>query len=340
MIKRIFAMLIMGTLLLGIAVGCGVSKSSQSIKEGRSNQAVVQETITAAGADQFGDKAAYSSSVKGEALNSEEGKAADNGTVNLDNNPVNSGHKIIRTGEIQLETLNFEESVSKLTDYIASIGGYIETSSVQGKRIASGESRALRSAHFTFRIPQMKYNQMFVDVEKFGTVVSKQSRGEDITDRYFDTEARLKALKIQEERLLSLLQKAEKMEDILAIERELQNTRYQIENYTGTIRKWDSLVNFSTITVNVYEVREIKPDAPDKRDSLFNRISFGFINSMRQLWRLTQDIIVGLVVALPFIVPLAGIGYLISLISRARKNRKKTVAVKPEASSAENKKDE
>ena len=75
-------------------------------------------------------------------------------------------------------------------------------------------------------------------------------------------EARLKSLKLQEERLLTILSKAELLQDIIELERELSNVRYEIENYTGTLKKWDNLIEYSKVTIDVYEVHEIKEEEP------------------------------------------------------------------------------
>lgn len=133
----------------------------------------------------------------------------------------------------------------------------------------------------------------------------EQSQGQDITDQHFDTYARLKSLKIQEERELLLLQKAVKLSDILELEKELNNVRYQIETYTGTLRKWDSLVNYPTIKVIIREVDEAKLIIPAKENGLWARISYSFTSSIKQLSEITQNFLVILVAMLPFLVVLS-----------------------------------
>lgn len=231
---------------------------------------------------------------------------------------VDSGQKVIFKGQIDLETLDFEKTITELTRYISSIGGYQQSSAVHGGKIGYD---SVRSAEYVFRIPKKNYTQSFTDIKKFGTVVSEQSNGEDITDQYFDTEARVKSLKIQQERLLALLQKADKMEDILKIETELQNVLYQIENYTGTLKKWDSLVDYSTVSVNVREVEQITP-VKEKQKGLFGRIAAGFTNSIDGLWDFTQNLLIFIASALPIILPLGIITYVIYRVIRKKYPKK------------------
>ncbi len=228
---------------------------------------------------------------------------------------VDNQQKIIFTGQLDYQTLEFDKTRNSLCSYIASIGGFQQSSSVRGGGI---DYNGLKSATYVFRIPKSKYEQSFLDLRKFGNVVFEQSNGEDVTDRYFDTEARLKSLRIQEERLLELLKKAVKMEDILKLEKELQTTNYDIENLTGTLKKWDSLVEYSTLTVNINEVEKIKPVQPKENDGFFHRISSGFINSLKGLWGFIQDAVVGIAAALPILIPLGAIGYVLFRFIRRR----------------------
>lgn len=287
MYKKLTAGLLLFTFLLFSLAGCGNSKRADM-----SNTASSMPAAAAQGK---------------EAPKNQSAEVQNGLPLNNSQTPDMGGHKVIQTGTLSIETLKFEETVSNLTNYITSVGGYIESSNIRGNRITNYETNSARNAQFVFRIPQGKFSQLFTDVKSFGTVVSEQSKGEDITDKYFDTEARVKSLKIQEDRLLSLLQKAGKMEDIIALEKELQSTRYQIENYTGTIRKWDSLVNYSSVTINIAEVQEIKAVAPNSKNGLLHRISFGFTNSIIHLWNFMQDLLVFVISALPYLVPMAAI---------------------------------
>lgn len=234
--------------------------------------------------------------------------------------PVVGGHKIIQTGNISMESLKFDESVSKTLDYVTSIGGYAESSNIQGQGISSGNTAMKRTANYVFRVPSDKYLDFFSKMKGYGVVTSEQSQGQDITDQYFDTDARLKSLKIQEERELVLLQKAIKLSDILELEKELNNVRYQIESYTGTLRKWDSLVNYSTVKVTIREVNEAKIIVPTKEKGLWARMAYSFTYSMKQLGEITQSFIVLLVAMLPFLAVLSVILFVAFYI---RKNYKK-----------------
>lgn len=303
--------LLVGLLTLVISfsmVGCG--KSSESTADALNEQVSVN----------------FSKPIKGDTekldLTFSEEKSATSGQVvsnnasgqNIDN-MANVSQKIIFTGQVNLETIEFEKDKTGLCQYISSIGGFTQNSTVHGSGIGYG---GLKSAEYVFRIPKAKYSQSFIDLRKFGTVVLEQSSGEDVTEQYFDTEARLKSLKIQQERLQELLKKAVKMDDILKIEKELQTTLYEIENYTGTLKKWDSLVEYSTLAVNISEVEKIKPITPKEKDGFLSRIALSFKNSVIDLGVFLQDLVVALAATLPAFISLGLIGYFIYRVMRKK----------------------
>lgn len=236
------------------------------------------------------------------------------------------GHKVIYTGEVVLESLDFEDAVEEVQKFVNSIGGYAESSFIEGRRISETVRPSRRTAVFTFRIPQLRFSSFAVNLKEFGNVLSSSTHGENITERYFDTEARLTSLRIQEERMLSLLEKAENIEDLLRIESELTHLRYQIESFTGTLQKWDNLVQFSTVRVEVREVDQVTPDP--ETATWFDEIGEAFKDSVLAVIKTLQNIVIFFIMALPFLlvfIPVFLIMRKIYCLYRTRKNRNKTI---------------
>lgn len=77
---------------------------------------------------------------------------------------------------------------------------------------------------------------------------------QNVTDEYYDIEARLKSLRTQEERLLALLEQSGSLEDIVQLEQALSDVTYEIEKLTGTLRNYDSLIEYMTVTIDLREV--------------------------------------------------------------------------------------
>ena len=73
---------------------------------------------------------------------------------------------------------------------------------------------------------------------------------------YVDFESRKTSLLAEEQRLIELLEKAENLTDVIQLEDKLSEIRYEIDRIESSLRTFDSLVSYSTITLNVQEVKD------------------------------------------------------------------------------------
>lgn len=123
----------------------------------------------------------------------------------------------------------------------------------------------------------------------------------DVTESYTDTEARLKTLRLQEERLLEILSKATQLTDVLELESRLSDVRYQIESYEATLRNFDSRISYSTLHITLQEVVEYSIiNSPPQ--TLGQRLSDGFKDSMRMVKNSAESVLVWLVTFLPLVL--------------------------------------
>ena len=74
-----------------------------------------------------------------------------------------------------------------------------------------------------------------------------------MTLEYIVLQARINSLRLQEERILSLLERADSLEYIFEIEKKLGDVRYEIESYTSRLNKMESLISYSKITLTLTE---------------------------------------------------------------------------------------
>lgn len=164
--------------------------------------------------------------------------------------PDVSARKIIYSSAYSIETKAFDDSVRSLDSLCTKYGAYYERSNTYS---TGGNARR---ATFTVRVPVGNYQAFIGEADSIGVVVSSSQNNKDVTESYFDTEARLESAKIREERVLEILKNSADLDDVLALERELADIRYEIESYTGTLRKYDSLISYATVEINISEVQE------------------------------------------------------------------------------------
>src|SRR5690606_29926274 len=124
--------------------------------------------------------------------------------------------KEIRNIYVSLETTEFNSTIENLDKIINKHNGYIENSNISYNN--DYNNKILKYAQYTIRVPKENVDRFTKEMDSIGNIVSQNSSKQDITKQYYDTESRLNVLKIKEERILALLEKAEKMEDIITIE--------------------------------------------------------------------------------------------------------------------------
>ena len=126
--------------------------------------------------------------------------------------------KVIRHANMELETKEFDPALSGILQAVANAGGYIESQDQGGGSSYGGGRYRERYANINARVPSAKLDGVIRSVGGLCNVVTQSQSMDDITDRYYDAEAHLTTLRVQEERLLEILSKAEKLEDIITLE--------------------------------------------------------------------------------------------------------------------------
>jgi hypothetical protein len=282
-LKSLVTLFLVLFLSMIIITGCGAKKSETSV----SPEAAVQSQ-SAADSTGFGSNAQKPEEGKKEVIAN------------------SSDRKIIKSASMELEALEFDKTTNAIITKIQSMGGYVESSNIQGRRIADKGQIENRTASITFRVPKQSFDAFILEVGNLGNVISKNTSGQDVTGEYFDTEAHLKSLMIQEERLLEILKKTGQLKDIIELEKELANVRYQIENLTGTLKKWDNLIDYSTVRLDIREVQEVQL-GKEKPKTLWDQISHGFSESIELLIKTCKQLLILLASILPFVIVILAI---------------------------------
>ncbi len=216
--------------------------------------------------------------------------------------PKPSPRKLIKTIEMAIEVRRPEEVSVTLQALAETLGGYV--SGVGASRMSDGAMQV----SLTLRIPVEKLDAARAEVKKLAAkVLSEQLRTEDVTDQLVDLDARLKTLKATEAELQALLAesraKARKVEEIMAIFRELTEIRTQIEQIGAQVVGLDRQVAYSTLQIQVSPISAARPVTGDGwqpgdrvRDSVRTLVNF--------LRSLGDFLIFALIVGLPVLLVL------------------------------------
>lgn len=227
--------------------------------------------------------------------------------------------KIILNADLQIETLDFDNTCANLLKLLEENGGYLSSSNLY----APAYEGAQRSYYYEMRIPADHYTEFLGHAGETGNVVSQNEHTQDITSAYVDTESRLKSLRLQEERLFTMMEQAGELETLLAIQNQLTEVQYQIENYTSQMNTYDDLIDYSTICITVQEVKRIT----EASDNFGQRIGAAFGNSWHAFVVGLQNFIIVLIYLLPFVLLLCVLsGFVIFIWSKRKKRTPKPKA--------------
>lgn len=306
-IRRLSAMLSMAVLLMAVAGGCGSSSSNGW--EGAKDTVSMEAPMAASMDGGLYENAAMAEEGAGEEVPEQQVQASD--------------RKLIKTVDMSVETEEFDTLVSNVETKVSSLGGYIEMSNVYNGSYTSNYRS--RSADITARVPADKLDQFITEVAEYSNVIRKEERVEDVTLQYVDMESHKKALMAEQESLLSMLENAQSIEDIIAINEQLTDVRYRIESMESQLRTYDNKINYSTLYLNIQEVEQYEPYAPK---SAGERIREGFVRNLHRVGDGISNFFIELVIALPILAVMAvviaivvGIVYLI--IKAGEKNAEK-----------------
>ena len=229
---------------------------------------------------------------------------------------VLENQKIIYTGDINLETTAFDETVKALAALAEVKGGYLESSTV------GGGSRGYRWADYTVRVPSAQFQSFLDQAGELAHVTWRNTNLENITETYYDTAGRLKTQQIKLERLQALLAKATSMGDIITIESAISETEWDIENLSGTLRHYDALVDYATIDVELNEVYKLS--GQDEAVTTFGgRLGQSFTNGLRAVGTFLEDLAVLIAYSWVWLVALAVVIVLLVRLVRYKRAGKK-----------------
>lgn len=103
------------------------------------------------------------------------------------------------------------------------------------------------SLNLSIRVPQDQYTSTLAQLRQMGEVISDNENVQDVTAEFIDNKARLENLYKLRDRIQLLLNRADRIDDILKIERELNRTQSEIDRLEGRMKYLKGQVDYATI---------------------------------------------------------------------------------------------
>lgn len=291
-------------------------------------QAAAEESVEAQAAmdyaaDADGADAGYARETGSAAAPSDNG-ADDGGQTDLQS----SNRKIVYTGNVSLQTLEYDDSAQSIHDKITKYGGFIESENTSNEdpywyyreRTGSSARRVRRNLSISARIPAEKFDAFMKDLENDGQVINTSINAQNISVSYANHDASRKALEIEQDRLLKMMEKAETIEEMIAVEERLTQVERELGNEKTTLSAMDRDVNFSMVNINLEEVFEYSETVVET--TYGERLKRAFGNAIAGFVEFWGDVVLFIVGTFPFLIMLAVILFaVVKLIRRGHRRR-------------------
>jgi hypothetical protein len=151
--------------------------------------------------------------------------------------------RIVKTGEVTLEVENVGEALGRVRAMAVELGGY-----VGGSQAGTLEDRAT----LTIRIPAATFEDALARLHGMDAeVIAEATREQDVTSQVVDLGARIENLGASEASYRELVARAERVEDILAVQSRLDDVRGQIEQLQAQLDALEGQAALSTLTVTL-----------------------------------------------------------------------------------------
>lgn len=219
--------------------------------------------------------------------------------------------KIIYNGRVELVVPDLDAAASRLLELISAEGGYVSETDV------SGSPGSQRRGSWKLRVPAERFADLMAAIGRLGELTQTRTDSQDVSQEYYDLEARISVKQQEEERLLAILDEAAgKLKDILEVERELARVRSEVEQMQGRLRWLAHNTALSTITVNLTEIRNyVAPAAP----TFVERIARRFQGSIERVGLFLEWAVLAAVGLVPWLVVILPVGLAAWLVIRRRR---------------------
>ncbi len=290
------------------------------------HEAALEDSSTDSGSAELSQEAVLSQEVSNPAT--DPARTSDEAT------PVE--RKLIRNVSMNLETREFDALTKSISDAVTFFGGYMEQSDVSGNSLYWSDERSSRCSNLTARIPENKLDAFLTEVSGQGNVTYKNESVQDVTLQYTDITSRKKTLQMEQDRLWELLEKAESIDAVIALEARLSEVRYQLESIESQLRTLDNQIVYSTVYLSIQEVQVLTSTDPD---TIPVRIQKGLSRSFNTLKISSVDFLVWFISSLPILAVFAVLVFIAVIILKKplkrRKTRKQKGMDKTEATNAQ-----
>ena len=239
---------------------------------------------------------------------------------------MSADQKITYTCNLEIETEEYDETISAIRDKISNYECVVSYESESDSDIywyySDRQDSASMHMYLSVMVPAESYDLFVNDICDTGKVLSKNMSAENITKNYSETKAYVDSLSTELEKLQNMMEQAEDIEDMLAIEDRITEVETQLNRYKSDLANLETQIQYSTVNINVSEVKEYTPTTM-ATENFGERIVKTFREAWDNFGTFLQGLLLVVILLLPFIALIAVILAVVLIVIKKRKAAKK-----------------
>ncbi|MER7948050.1 DUF4349 domain-containing protein [Streptomyces sp. NPDC096079] len=161
---------------------------------------------------------------------------------------------VIRTAELSVEVKDAAKALAAARRVAVDAGGHVENESTE--RV---DSTSLTS-QIVLRVPQERYDSVLTELAGAGKLLDRRADAKDVTDQVVDVDSRIATQRASVARVRALMQRAEKLSDVVTLEGELSRRQADLESLLAQQASLKDRTTMATITLRLTEPEKASPE--------------------------------------------------------------------------------
>ncbi len=221
--------------------------------------------------------------------------------------PKLTGVHIIRTAHLSVRVKDVPDALDEARTAAEDAGGMV------GDEATDRDGQGHERSRVTLRVPQESYEDVLGQLSGSGRLLERNETAKDVTDQVVDVDSRIKSQRASVARVRELMDRAEKLSDVVTLEGELGTRQSELE---ALLAQQDSLKDRTTLATITLRLTETPSAVPAKDDDP------GVLDALSGGWNAFATALkwigIALAAILPFAVVLGAATFLLLRIARRK----------------------
>jgi hypothetical protein len=165
---------------------------------------------------------------------------------------------VIENADLSIVIKDPKTRMKEISDLAKEMGGFVVSSNLYQNTSSTGKQ--VPQGSIVIRVPSEKLDEALARIKEGAIDVPTENRsGQDVTSQYVDLQAQLTAKQAAEKKLLEIMDKATRAEDVLAVYIQVQTVQTEIEQLKGQIKYLEESAALSAISVQLIAEESTQP---------------------------------------------------------------------------------